>query len=870
MILDRIAIQEFKQFAGRIEINDLLPGLNIFAGANEQGKSTIAQAVRTVFIERHKVTTLKELRPWAKPSGNPLVEVDFKVDGASYALKKQFFKPRCELIAAGKTFKEEDAEDHLAQLMGFTHSPKGATRPEHAGVPGLLWVEQGTIQDVKGAAGNAASYLRDALAQLAGSDVSGGEDVLISAVQRELFLLLTDKQRRPTGVMLEAINQLNTFITQRADLLKQHEQYDADMESLARVQAEHAKVAQDKPWEAFEKTIAEADAQVRAIGQLEQRLTQSKELLRSTNAELDLLLEQESGDVTAERRVQTQQTALVTSQGELTKANEAQAEAGAAVEAAEQGLTRANAARDLANVAVLKQYLEELCRLYEAQAQQAAAQAERAVEVEEEIAAARASLTGPVEENALLELRGAVAFLNDCEVLEKAGFPQMKYTLSSTLPATDGTLSGTGELLVDRPSYIDFLDLGQIEVVPAVDRATLADKRASFEAIRDSALQKLDARSPDEVEARIGAQAVAKDKLDALERLLAAYAPHGVATLTLASEQASTRLGELKAQLAGLPDTEHDVSLEEARQAAMDAADRLESARKVFSRASDGRSAKAATLESMTTALATAQAQLADPAFVSRQAARAIAIVEKRAAVTGLNSQVQTVTGELEAARASGLAAQVDRARAAANAARAQQKDRESQIITLRSRLETVGASGLDERIAKLNASVEQAERRVAELKLRADALSMLEKSLIDERDRAVEKLRAPLTKRLAHYLKFLFTDTSMAVTDNLSPAAFNRAQRDEELEALSVGTQEQLGILTRLAYADLLRDAGRPTLIMLDDVAVFADNDRRAGLKAALADAATRHQILLFTCRPDDWSDLGVAPRSVEDIKAA
>ena len=35
MKLESIAIQEFKQFAGRIVIDDLQPGLNLFVGPNE-------------------------------------------------------------------------------------------------------------------------------------------------------------------------------------------------------------------------------------------------------------------------------------------------------------------------------------------------------------------------------------------------------------------------------------------------------------------------------------------------------------------------------------------------------------------------------------------------------------------------------------------------------------------------------------------------------------------------------------------------------------------------------------------------------------------------------------------------------------------
>ena len=87
--------------------------------------------------------------------------------------------------------------------------------------------------------------------------------------------------------------------------------------------------------------------------------------------------------------------------------------------------------------------------------------------------------------------------------------------------------------------------------------------------------------------------------------------------------------------------------------------------------------------------------------------------------------------------------------------------------------------------------------------------------------------------------------------------------------EALSFGAREQMGVISRLAYADLLQEAGRPTLIILDDALVHSDEERLAQMKRVLFDAAARHQILLFTCHPVNWRDLGVSPRSLQAIRA-
>jgi uncharacterized protein YhaN len=83
--------------------------------------------------------------------------------------------------------------------------------------------------------------------------------------------------------------------------------------------------------------------------------------------------------------------------------------------------------------------------------------------------------------------------------------------------------------------------------------------------------------------------------------------------------------------------------------------------------------------------------------------------------------------------------------------------------------------------------------------------------------------------------------------------------------EELSLGAREQMGIVARLAYADLLQEAGRPTLLILDDALVHTDEDRLGQMKRVLYDAASRHQMLIFTCHPAAWRDLGVPVRALD-----
>lgn len=64
------------------------------------------------------------------------------------------------------------------------------------------------------------------------------------------------------------------------------------------------------------------------------------------------------------------------------------------------------------------------------------------------------------------------------------------------------------------------------------------------------------------------------------------------------------------------------------------------------------------------------------------------------------------------------------------------------------------------------------------------------------------------------------------------------------------------------------VRAAGRPTLVILDNALVHSDEKRLARVKRVLFDTATRHRILLLTCHPGKWRDLGVGARGLEEIR--
>ena len=57
--------------------------------------------------------------------------------------------------------------------------------------------------------------------------------------------------------------------------------------------------------------------------------------------------------------------------------------------------------------------------------------------------------------------------------------------------------------------------------------------------------------------------------------------------------------------------------------------------------------------------------------------------------------------------------------------------------------------------------------------------------------------------------------------------ATFQRSGQSEDFAVLSGGMKEQLAVLTRLAFAELLLGQGRPAAVILDDALAFSDDER-------------------------------------------
>ena len=102
---------------------------------------------------------------------------------------------------------------------------------------------------------------------------------------------------------------------------------------------------------------------------------------------------------------------------------------------------------------------------------------------------------------------------------------------------------------------------------------------------------------------------------------------------------------------------------------------------------------------------------------------------------------------------------------------------------------------------------------------------------------------------------------------ERFAVTGLTRDGRDESFDILSAGTQEQIAVLVRLAFADLLREQGRPAPVILDDALVFSDDERIERMFDILSAAAERMQIVVLTCRTGLFGRLGGHKLTLERV---
>ncbi|KRD79730.1 AAA family ATPase [Lysobacter sp. Root983] len=879
MRLTRIELENVRRFRGPIVIEGLDPGLNLFTGVNGAGKSTLVAAIRAAFFERYKTSSVT-LQPLDDHSASPRVTVAFDVGDTHYELTKQFLAhKRCSLHAGGQVLDGESAEEHLSDLLGYSYAGRGGSKAEHWGIPGLLWIEQGAGQELAEAVDYAGDRLQNALLAMAGAVASTEGDAVINALRLQRSELVTDANQNPRGPYQEAKRDLTTLTAEAEELQSRLDLYQQDVDRLGGDTARLAQLDAEKPWVGFYRQADLAKQQIEAAHGLRNDLRNAQREQEDANKLSEMHRDRLEALAAPERDLPQASADLLAQSDLLRQAEERQQLAGQAFTEAENELAEARstliASRQQSRRLDLRAQSIDLEKRVQRQTQ---ALQEGREHGRQRLAHQETIAITELPNGALERLRGLAQDQRDRQLQVNTIGTRIDYTIDKGAQITldAAPLTGAGIVVIDRVSRLQ-VPGGELVLTPGGDDLPrLLAERDDLEARLTAALRDLGVADLAEAEDRAARHAKAVNADRFIEAQLRVIAPEGIDELERELAGIQAQLKAATDELATIPDAPDDTLLpdvEGAERRHEDASllrdERLEDR----SHASNQLNLARGHCDSASQRVKALQSQLEDPERENEQRTVRDQLNETAGRRTEAQALAARLKEQLDVLNIPQLEQDERRLRQSARQEEDRHRSLRDAIIQLRTRVQHVGGEGLGEHLAGVTLRRTKAARRVDEYTRKVEVLNYLLAELELRRDRIRQTLMAPLQTRIDHYLRMLMPDARLQMADTMAPekllaASDGRTRGDFDMQ--SFGTREQLALICRLAYADLLQEAGLPTLLILDDALVHTDDGRLGAMKRVLYDAAERHQVLMMTCHPERWRDLGARTTAMTDLTTA
>ena len=236
------------------------------------------------------------------------------------------------------------------------------------------------------------------------------------------------------------------------------------------------------------------------------------------------------------------------------------------------------------------------------------------------------------------------------------------------------------------------------------------------------------------------------------------------------------------------------------------------------------------------------------------------AVIDARKAVASEEAEVRSAKASLEAINPGKTKALAETSEGSLRTLQKRKRAAEKELTEVQARLRIHGEEGLHERLQLTQAELERIKRDNASLFHRAIAAKCLFELMREERDKIRRAYVGPLKEKVEHLGRLVY-DGSFQVEVNEDLQIVNRTIGNitVSFDSLSGGTQEQLSLIFRAACSMIVAEDGGVPLI-LDDTLGNTDPQRLHLMGAVLAKAAKDCQIVILSCVPDRYDNVGEA----------
>jgi uncharacterized protein YhaN len=869
MKLVRLALESWRGLESR-DVN-FADGVTLIEGPNEIGKSTVVEAIRTLFEEMDSSSKkgVKAIQPVGQDVGSR-VEVEVITGDYHFVYTKTYNKDKKTelriLAPQPDQLTGREAHERAEQILDET-------------LDRALWnallVEQG--KEIAGAYLADSSGLARALDKAAGTS-SGEQDdsALFSAVQAQYEQYFSLKAGKPR------------YAGQEDELQETRAKVDVAKTALAEVEADsdaHQRASAEV--RRLESVLPELQDKLRRHETSWQAIDTIKAQVATKQSELEAARELLLAATEDQQRRQALVQSLADSNSQLAEFRGQLSPQAARVKA----LKKASSAADT-DLKEAKRHLKEarataeLARSDEQHLQNAEElkavqkQLTKLEKYNKEMALARTVLTGvKIDADGLEKLREAESqlqiaigkrdtatssieiktekklqlSLNEENIELSAGAIEERNIAAELRIAIPGVASirvvpsqSANELEAEVDEYKATLQglLKRYSVTDLADAVALEAKRVATE--RDMALwvEKIDELLEGESEA--GWQGNADDLQARCENYITERPAKPAMPASLAKASAATQTVEDL-----LNECEETV---DARQA------RCDELREEYNEANAEHLVAAQEVTGLEHATQDQKKQLADAQAAEEDKDVDKRVIERAQRKEKLQADFAALNEQLESASPDAAEALLTNARDASQRAERDLRDERTQLAVLEDRLTKAQANGRFEALEAAEHKLETLETRYAATLELAAAARLLWETLSKHRDNARKAYVRPLKDGIEQLGKIVFgADFAVELSDGWELLSRTQADKTIPFDDLSVGAKEQLGILTRLAAARIVSNQGGVPII-IDDALGFSDPSRLETMGAAISSAGKDCQVILLTCTPGRFMHVGSA----------
>ena len=886
MKIRSLRLEHFRKFTDPIVLSGFSDGLNVLAESNEFGKSTLLSAIRGVLFERYasRASTVTQMQHWSNKT-SPTISLEFELPSGLYKVEKRFLhkEPYARLtMPGGVLHHDEAAEEHLQGVLNFTQAGKTGSKPDNVGMWAALWVTQRESVDQPDFTDSARQTIHGCLDLEVGALTGGTRGKKLLASVRAELAKIRDGNKKPAGKYKQAVAE--QLVAEQAlvvlETRKQRLEQDiAELQTVKRKLAEALTGGEEaRTGQLLDEAHHKRDSAQRFEDQERAALATRRlwaDRLTSAEKEVELRGEHSKTLEAVAQRLEALATAEAARKLALDRAEEALnrqreqlQQATARYDSAGKQSREARTVLDLAAMAATLQAFRD--RLILADRAQARVNA---------LVARLASLA--ITEPELTRLRELDKQLRKTEAVLAAQATHLTMTLFPSaldLVRLDGGPAPTGPIPLIHDAVISVEGVGEILVQPGIqNREKLLGRQREEARQLSDALQALACADVEQAEELYAARVRCENELAQARQELSGHTPADPASrmksgLEALRNQVSILENRQSAEMstAGLellPDisTAREMARETERNERTSAEEvalarapleNLEADHTAAVRLhTQADSQKAAAIEEQRRLIGEGDQRL------QQESAEALAERLRVAQETLLDQQALIKAMELSrpAESVATLDARIVRLNTAMTDYASERQSMQQRLEVLKHQIARDEGEGIEEQVLVAQHAVDRLNQEIARYQHESEVLEFLLTTLEGAEQAAKERYMAPVVKRVTPYLQMLFPGAAIDCDEQFQITGIIRErQQTESFSGLSIGTQEQIAVLTRLAFADMLLERGQPATVILDDALAYSDPDRMERMFDLLTEAAKRTQILILTCRGELFTRLG------------